>query len=286
MTGTAETPERTLLVKAREIGELGLGYAVQLEQLAANLFADPLRSLLRVVLHFDFEEQIGAAHRWSNVLNLYTKGVACAICEVRRPKRFCPGVRGDICTICCGTEREVSVTCPLDCEYLQDARRHEKPVELDASKLPNQDIRVTEKLLSDCDELVAFLGMALGTAALETPGVGDFDVRDALQALIRTYRSLQSGVYYETRPQNALADAVFRLVQDGIAKFRREEQERLGMPRTRDADVLTVLVFFERLELGENNGRRRGRAFIGLLRNVYGAPLGSGARSNSPLVLP
>ena len=54
--------------------------------------------------------------------------MACALCETRRPRRFCPGVRGDICTLCCGSEREVSVACPLDCEYLREAHKHEKPV--------------------------------------------------------------------------------------------------------------------------------------------------------------
>ena len=43
---------------------------------------------------------------------------------MRRPKRFCPGVRGDICTICCGTEREITVDCPLDCVYLREAHQH------------------------------------------------------------------------------------------------------------------------------------------------------------------
>ena len=43
----------------------------------------------------------------------------CAICETRRPRRYCPGVRGEICAICCGTAREVTVDCPLDCPYLR-----------------------------------------------------------------------------------------------------------------------------------------------------------------------
>ena len=59
----------------------------------------------------------------------------CAICGVRKARRFCPGVRGNICTLCCGTEREVTVDCPLDCEYLQEAHRQDvdtrsSPVEL------------------------------------------------------------------------------------------------------------------------------------------------------------
>ena len=185
--------------------------------------------------------------------------MACALCQVRRPKRFCPGVRSDICTICCGTEREVTVACPLECEYLQDARRHDKPVLLTGVPLPNEDIRLSEKFLQDHEELLLFLGQSLRGAALETPGVADFEVREALEALVRTYRTLQSGVYYETRPGNAPANVLFGKLQSALAEFRAQEQQRLGMAKTRDADVLGMLVFLERLELDRNNGRRRGR---------------------------
>src|ERR1043165_6198271 len=87
--------------------------------------------------------------------------MACAICETRRPRRFCPGVRGDICSICCGTEREVTVDCPFECEYLQESRKHHKSPDLDPAQVPNLDIRVSEKFLEERESLLAFLGTAL-----------------------------------------------------------------------------------------------------------------------------
>ena len=211
--------------------------------------------------------------------------MVCAICQTRRPRRHCPGVEGDICTICCGTEREVTVSCPLDCEYLRDAHKHEKAAPFDAEQLPNRDIRVSEELLENNQELLEFLGRALATEALETPGAVDSDVRDALAALIRTYRTLQTGIYYQTLPENALAAKIFRAVEAGVGEFRRKETERLGMTRTRDADLLGLLVFLERLELDRNNGRPRGRAFLDLLRGLQ-PELTGGASDSSPLVLP
>lgn len=203
---------------------------------------------------------------------------------MRRPKRLCPGVGGEICSICCGTEREVSVTCPLDCEYLQEARQHDKPVALESAKLPHEDIRVNEKFLRDHDELVVFLAGTLSDAAVATSGAADNDVRHTLDALIRTYRSLEAGLYYETVPENLLAARMFRAVQEGIERFRIEQRQELGRTAIRDADILGVLVFFARLELDRNNGRPRGRAFIGLLRELSPAPAGSDARSR--LVIP
>jgi len=145
---------------------------------------------------------------------------------------------------------------------------------------------VTEKFLADNEELLIFLGRTLGMAALETAGAADFDVRSALDALIRTYVTLQSGVYYETRPDNALAKRLYDAVQEGVAQFRRSEQDRTGLPKTRDADILGLLVFFERLELGRNNGRPRGRAFIDLLRGFYSEAAGVAETGKSRLVLP
>jgi hypothetical protein len=178
----------------------------------------------------------------------------------------------------------VSVTCPLDCEYLQDARVHDKPAALAPEKIPHEDIRVSEKFLRDHDELLVFLGGSLSAAALATSGAADYDVRDSLDALIRTYRTLETGVYYETVPDNLLASRVFRMVQDDVARFRREERQGMGIAAIRDGDILRVLVFFSRLELDRNNGRRRGRAFIGLLREL--APARTGSDAASRLVIP
>jgi hypothetical protein len=213
--------------------------------------------------------------------------MACAICQIRRPRRFCPGVRGDICTVCCGTEREVTVSCPMDCEYLQEARKHDKtPYIVDPTQIPNRDVQVSDEILERNEDLLASLSMALLTACLDTAGAVDFDAREAIEGLIRTYRTMQSGVYYESRPGNPLAANIFGMVQDALAAFRNEERQRLGMTKTRDADVIGLLVFLQRFELDQNNGRRRGRAFIAALRAVYAVEREAVASPPSSLILP
>ena len=52
--------------------------------------------------------------------------MACAICNERKEKRFCPAMHAKICAQCCGEQREVTLDCPSDCPYLQQAREHEK----------------------------------------------------------------------------------------------------------------------------------------------------------------
>jgi hypothetical protein len=195
-------------------------------------------------------------------------------------------VGGDICTICCGTEREVTVACPLDCEFLRDARKHDKSPEIELAQVPNQDIRVTEEFLEDNELLLGFLGQTVAAAALGTPGTVDFDVREALESLIRTHRTLQSGVYYESLPNNPLAAGVYAAVQHATAEFREQERQRLGMPKTRDVDILGLLVFLQRLEFDRNNGRRRGRAFLDFLQIFYSDSTAPASGGLSSLILP
>ena len=213
--------------------------------------------------------------------------MACAICKVRKPRRICPGVRGEICSICCGTEREVTVSCPFDCEYLRDARKHDREVPIDPATAGDPDIHITEETLQKNEALLGILAERLVGAALATPGVVDFDIREALQALIRTFRTLASGLYYQTVPQNPMAASVFRALETGAEEYRKQETAELGMTRTRDSDILAMLVFLERLELDRNNGRRRGRAFLHYLSHSYPtvASATSGGAAISPLAI-
>jgi hypothetical protein len=178
------------------------------------------------------------------------------------------------------------VNCPFECEFLQQARLHDKLAPLDPDQVPNREIQVTERFLADNEALVSFLGAAIGQSALSTAGAVDNDVREAVSGLVQTYRTLGSGVYYEAVPQNPLAANVFRMVQRELETFRQEETRRLGMSKTRDSDVLKVLVFFQRVELDRNNGRPRGRAFLNALFDVYGARTESVPSERSSLILP
>jgi len=164
----------------------------------------------------------------------------------------------------------VTVSCPLECEYLQDARKHEKPAPANPDEFPNRDVRINEEFLRENEELLVFVARSLFQAAMETAGAADYDMREALDALIRTYRTLESGVYYETRPNNLLAAAIYQFLRNAVAQLQQEETQRFGVSRTRDTAILGMLVFLQRLELVHNNARKRGRAFIDFLRGFFG----------------
>ena len=149
----------------------------------------------------------------------------------------------------------------------------------DPALLPNQDIEVTEDFLRDNEVLLAFLSVAVFEGVMESPGVTDWDVRQALDALVATWRTVQSGIYYETRPTNLYAAAITSHVQTVIEEVRQKEAQERGVSSIRDADILGVLAFLQRLEYTRNNGRKRSRAFIDFLGGFYVPPMEAGAEN-------
>ena len=202
----------------------------------------------------------------------------CKLCEKRRARRACPGVHGDICPQCCGEQRENTIDCPLECEHLQAARQHERPAPLSEQdfpnhELPNKDIRITEQFLKDQDHLIILLSHSLARA-MEAGKAVDRDAREALEAMIKTYRTLESsGLIYESKPQNIYAAGLQEALNGTIEDLKKRIHEAAGLdaPGLRDKDLLGVMVFLQRLELQHNNGRRKGRAFLDFLRSYFPA---------------
>jgi hypothetical protein len=201
--------------------------------------------------------------------------VPCKLCERRRAKRHCPGIGGDICPSCCGAERENTIDCPLDCEHLREARLHERAAPLEAEQAPNNDIRLSEDFIREQEALILWLSASL-SRAMEREKAVDSDAREALDALIQTYRTLESGLIYETRPQNPYAAGIQEALKTAIEEMRKELAAETGLHTLRDKDILGVLVFLQRVGMRHNNGRRRGRAFLDFLRTYFHAEARSG----------
>ncbi len=186
----------------------------------------------------------------------------CAICATRRPKRYCPGLRADICPQCCGQEREETVACPLDCSFLRQGREHEKLRELSASEIPHPEIVVKDNFLRDQEFLVLIVASAFAEAVARIDGLIDNDCREALASLVQSYKTLGSGLIYEAKPNNPLAAALHELIQLRVSEMRQRVHQQTGVQSILDSHILGVLVFFQRMELQLNNGRRRGRSFL------------------------
>jgi hypothetical protein len=159
----------------------------------------------------------------------------------------------------------------MGCPFLREARVHERPAPLTEKDIPNLDIQLKESFVQDHEHEVMALSLALARAMDHEKAV-DLDAREALESLVRTYRTLQSGLIYETRPQNPYAAGIQEWLVKAIEDLRKSIAEEAGMQMLRDTDVLATLVFLQRVEIQHNNGRRRGRAFFDFLRTYFPEP--------------
>lgn len=194
------------------------------------------------------------------------RAVICKLCNKRRATRSCLAVNDLICAICCGEQRETTLLCPLDCPFLREARKHEKPIEIPMDAISDADIDVSEDFIRDHEQLLLFCIFSLLQASLQTQGAVDTDALEALAALIQTYRTAQSGLVYETRPNNRIAAEIQQKVRDSIKEFELERVKANPLSRSSDTNVFKMLVFLHRIGQQNLNGRSKGRMYIDLLR--------------------
>jgi hypothetical protein len=194
--------------------------------------------------------------------------VSCAICEIRKEKRFCPAVHGRICPQCCGEQREVTLDCPSDCPYLLQAHEHEKPRsadQIDPAGLFLQ-VEVSDHFMYEKEHLLMGLTYALARAARADRSLHDQDLIASLSVLSKSYeRLVNSGLHYEQPFTGEAQRRAAMEIETMIREYREAEQKHTGFSSLRDSDVLKALVFLLRLAHGRTSGRPKSRAFVEFL---------------------
>jgi hypothetical protein len=194
--------------------------------------------------------------------------ILCKICGQRRARRACPAVSGDICNICCGTEREVTLSCPLGCVYLVEGHRHEKSLPVDPKDVTHPEIEITEAFIRDHEELLLFAIYSMLNATLKTEGAVDTDVLQALDALIKTQLTAQSGLVYETRAENTIAAAIQRGFSASLVDYEKVRAERESLAPIKSSEIFKILVFLRRFGEQNLNGKPKGRMFLDILKHM------------------
>jgi hypothetical protein len=203
--------------------------------------------------------------------------LSCAICEDRKEKRFCLAVHGKICPQCCGEQREVTIDCPSDCPYLQQAREHATGHTTDERTGSRADqaafagieipeIAISEQFIYEREELILGLSFALARSARADRAIMDRDLLAAVSSLAKSYQTrINSSIIYDQPIANVAHERVAREVETLVREFREAEQQHIGHTRLKDFDVLQVLTFLLRLGMGRTSGRPKSRAFIDFL---------------------
>ena len=216
--------------------------------------------------------------------------MSCAICEKRKEKRFCPAIHGRICPQCCGEQREVTIDCPPDCVYLQQARANERPpslAELDQEALFPR-VEIGDRFLYEQEHLLLGLSYALARSARAHGAIRDADLIGALTSMAKSFETLAgSGLHYEQPVTSLSQQAIADELQQMLKEYREAEQKHLGYVRLRDNDVLRALVFLLRMGFTRTPGRPKSRAFIEFLFRQFPEKLaGVAAPAQSSILIP
>ena len=218
--------------------------------------------------------------------------MSCQICHIRKEKRFCPALHDRICAQCCGEQREVTLDCPSECPYLQQARQHEKPRE-PQGELPEEmfpAIKLREDFLLRHESLMAGVLPTLGKLARGDRTLRDRELIAALANMVRSYQTLiGSGLVYQEAVPNPVQEAIISTLTRLFDEFRGVERQHLGYTTLKDRDVLEALVFTLRLAHVHTSGRPLSRGFIDFLHERFpeGQPAMSGeSDSGSRIIIP
>jgi hypothetical protein len=195
--------------------------------------------------------------------------VVCPLCGNRRARRACPALDQQICTICCGTKRQVEIKCPADCAWLASAREHPAAAVV---RQQQRDVTIVVDLVRDFSERQSQLFFLIGTFMVryQPPELQTFiddDVAEAMTALAATFATASRGVIYEHRPATLAAERFVTALKPALAEAGRG----LGSAFERDAAVVLRRVEEAVRALRGQSGENR-RAFLDLLGRVIKEP--------------
>ncbi len=208
--------------------------------------------------------------------------LTCPICNLRKEKRFCLALHDRICPQCCGEQREVTLECPSECSYLQQARQHEKP--RDVPDNPAEEMFPAVRLRHDfVDQHEPLIGGILATLARLSRTDRHLKDRELIGALANMVRSQQtliaSGLVYEQVLPNPAQQALINTLRLVLEEYREVEKKHLGYTRLKDPDILHALVFTLRLAHVHTSGRPLSRGFLDFLNERFPEAPGSAEAS-------
>ena len=162
----------------------------------------------------------------------------CPLCQKRPSKRACPGVRQEICAVCCATKRLVEIQCPEDCRYLEASQKHpaalvKRQIDRDLTTLMTSVGRLSEQQLQ---LLFLLQSIVLSFKPEGIARLADADVALAAGALASTLEAATKGLIIDEGTASIPAEELRRAMKpvvDEVSKAggTRAEREVAGVLR-------------------------------------------------------
>lgn len=152
----------------------------------------------------------------------------CPLCNSRKARRSCPALGKKICAICCGTKRQIQITCPSDCSYLQSSTAHPPAAIQRQQERDLKFLLPTLQGLTDRQHQILFMVQSfLRIDRSDVLSVKDSDVQQAASALAKTYETASRGILYEHSPPTVTGQRLAKEISDFI-EAKRSDGTRLS----------------------------------------------------------
>jgi hypothetical protein len=128
----------------------------------------------------------------------------------------------------------IEIDCPESCEYLKTGRERESEQEYRRflRTAEEQDRQRYFRVLSRLEEVVVYLEILIAEGRRTVRNLTDSDVIQALDLLIATLRTEDSGVLYERTSENLRVESLRRTLAEELNSLRypkQPDQERLQL---------------------------------------------------------
>ena len=140
----------------------------------------------------------------------------CVLCDGRKGKRFCPAKNALICPQCCGEKRILEIDCPETCEYLKTGRVHETSQETQRWFRTSDPVKIQKyrRVMKEFEPFVSHLEYLLAAARRSSRDLRDQDAAEALDLILSTLRTEESGLIYERASSDLRVDSLRREIWD------------------------------------------------------------------------
>lgn len=142
----------------------------------------------------------------------------CIICKQRKGNRFCCALEKYICSLCCGTNRQVEIACTPECNHLKQGSTYQHSRDIDR-EISSGFLAETDDVFQNPEvvEFVAPIEEFFVNAFYNDKNVNDNDIYNALA---QTY-SYQIGKIDILNATSYCEDLIFKMCADLDRRFSK-----------------------------------------------------------------
>jgi hypothetical protein len=189
-----------------------------------------------------------------------------------------------ICAVCCGTKREIEIDCPSNCAYLRSGRDYEAEKRIPDPELMAKADQFNDEFFLTFAPIIDAVLSAVVAERKESQWLVDNDLIEVLKALTATFKTLSSGIYYESLPDKPIRQALFRRIKSLFDQLM-QPSERIDEPSLKVSETLDILDFITLAAQANSSIRPKSRKYLDFLASMA-RPERAAEPSSSGLILP